>query len=75
MEHCWDHLGPFRALLGAFLGQVGAILGHVAETVFVYERSEGLPGSNDHLEVPERGESCLTPDLGPCWGHLGRRLQ
>ena len=49
MEHFWDHLGKFQALLGAFLGQVGAILGHVqaswailAETVFVYERSEGL---------------------------------
>ena len=22
--------------------------------MFIYERSEGLPGLNDHLEVPER---------------------
>ena len=43
----------------------------MAETVFVYERSEGLTGSNDHLEVPERGESCLTHANGPPWGHLG----
>ena len=68
MEHFWDHLGPFRALLGAFFGQVGAIL---AETVFVYERSEGLPGSNDHLEVPGREESCLVPGFVASWGHLG----
>ena len=39
LEHFWGHLGPFWALLGTFLGQLGAIL---AETVFVYERSEGL---------------------------------
>ena len=46
----------------------------LAETVFVYERSEGLPGSNDHLEVPvpDREESCLVPGYGPPWAHLGR---
>jgi hypothetical protein len=58
----WGHLG-------AILGSSWGIL---AETVFVYERSEGLTGLNDSLEVPEREESCLVPGYGPSWGHLGR---
>ena len=82
MEHFWDHLGPFRALLGAFLGQVGAILGHVRASWAILGPSWPKRGSftnvvkayqdfYDHLEVPERGESCLTPAIGPPWGHLG----
>ena len=61
----WVHLEASSGILGAF----GAIL---AETVFVYERSEGLTNSNDHLEVPGREESCLVPGCGPPWGYLGR---
>ena len=58
------------------LGQPRPILAHLgailAETVFVYERSEGLPGLNDSLEVPEREESHLVPGFEASWGHLGR---
>ena len=43
----------------------------MAETVFVYERSEGLAGLNDSLEVPEREESHLVPGFEASWGHLG----
>ena len=44
----------------------------MAETGFVYERSEGLPGLNDSLEMPEREESHLVPGNVASWGHLGR---
>ena len=54
---------------GQSLGNLAAIL---AETVFVYERSEGLTGLNDSLEVPEREESHLVPGWEASWGHLGR---
>ena len=41
----WAVLGPFWAVLGPFWDPGRAIL---AETGFIYERSEGLMGSNDH---------------------------
>ena len=44
----------------------------MAETVFVYERSEGLTGPNDSLEVQDREESCLVPGFVASRGHLGR---
>ena len=39
--------------------------------MFVYERSEGLTGLNDSLEVPEREESHLVPGFEAPLGHLG----
>ena len=45
------HLGLSWALFGTLLGNLGAIL---AETGFLYERSEGLTNLNDSLEVCQR---------------------
>ena len=46
VEPSWGHLGASWGHLGGILARLGAILGHLgailAETVFVYERSEGL---------------------------------
>ena len=54
-------MSDLGAILGAFWGQLGAIL---AETGFVYERSEGLAGLNGSKSVPEKGDCCLVAETG-----------
>ena len=77
----WGHLCVSWGLLGSVLAFLGAILGHL-RTILGYlgpswpkrcsftNVVKAYQDFYDHLEVPERGESCLTPARGPPWAIL-----
>ena len=76
MEHFWDHLGPFRALLGAFLGQVGITNGKLTkhvECIIVCgfrQSATSAPQRDQFLGQIESLRKYLEAHLGAILGHV-----